>query len=145
MSQKSFWMSKISIFIWNKDNDGKSKDQKRNEKAKLFDILRRKAFDDLVFLTCLIISISLSRCERRSLLVHIIPYISVLFDSVFKIQTVDGSLLSIGELMSTQRIAGRESNCKCLYDHLVDNPVTMISTVLPSQTRLAVVFNLRHL
>ena len=32
--------------------------------------------------------------------------------------------------MSTQRIAGRESNCKCLYDHLVDKPVTMISTIL---------------
>ena len=32
--------------------------------------------------------------------------------------------------MSTQQIAGRESNCKCLYDHLVDKPVTMVSTIL---------------
>ena len=32
--------------------------------------------------------------------------------------------------MPTQQIAGRDSNCKCVYDHLVDKPVTMLSTIL---------------
>ena len=32
--------------------------------------------------------------------------------------------------MSTKQIATRGSNCKCVYDHLVDKPVTMLSTIL---------------
>ena len=53
------------------------------------------------------------------------------FRSVFK-----GLLIaydySISQMNShvPQRFAGYESNCKCIYNHLVDKPVTMISTIM---------------
>ena len=53
------------------------------------------------------------------------------FRAVFKGQRVayDYSISQMN-FHVPQRFAGYESNCKCIYNHLVDKPVTMISTII---------------